>query len=76
MEKIAAIFFLQGGVMKFHDLFLFEMKGDRFDMFLSYVLDWPMVASIEFGVKNPFKWAGPAIEVVVDAKRDLIGSPR
>jgi hypothetical protein len=56
--------------MKSHDLHLFDMKGTKFNMFLSYLLDSPNPANIEFALKNPGKWAGPAIEVaIVVAKR-------
>jgi hypothetical protein len=64
-EKVAAVFFLQDGVMKFHDLFLFEMKGDRFDMSLSYVLGSPWLANAEFAWKNPGKVLGPSLEFLI-----------
>jgi hypothetical protein len=76
-ERVAAIFFLQDGVMKFHDLFLFEMKGDRFDMFLSYVLDSPLLAKAEFALKNKGKLLSSAIhglvQGAVDAKKAALG---
>ena len=35
MEKASVIFFLQGGVMRFHDLFLMETNGHKVNTFLS-----------------------------------------
>jgi hypothetical protein len=70
-EKVAVIFFLQNGVMKFHDLFLFEMKGDRFNMFLSYIINSPVLAQIEFNWKNPGKFLGSVVQAVIDAEKVL-----
>jgi hypothetical protein len=45
---VTAIFFFQDGVMKFHDLFLRRLRGDRHDIFLSYVMDDPGWARANF----------------------------
>jgi hypothetical protein len=68
-ERVAAIFFFQDGVMKFHDLFLFEVNGDKFDMFLSYVLDSPWLAQADFAWKNPGKSLGAALQAAGEVIR-------
>jgi hypothetical protein len=59
--------------MKFHDLHLFDMKGARFDMFLSYLLDSPWLAQAEFIGKNPGKSLGSALQGIVDARKAALG---
>jgi hypothetical protein len=54
-EKVSLILFLEDGAMKFHDVFLFDLKGDVYDMFLSHFVLHPIQANIEFGLKNPGK---------------------
>jgi hypothetical protein len=57
---VSAIFFLQDGVMKFHDLFLVRLKGDKHDIFLSSVVDSPGWAHANFGPENPGNAPGSA----------------
>jgi hypothetical protein len=52
-EKVALVFFLEGGTLKFHDVFCFDMKGDRVDMFLSYILECPNQAAALFAIPEP-----------------------
>ncbi len=52
-EKVSIIFFKESGVWKFHDVYLFDMKGARFDMFLSYVVREPIKSRLLFASRNP-----------------------
>ncbi len=52
---MAFVFFEERRAIRFHDVFLFKMKGDRFDMFLSYLIRCPVLAQAEFALKNPGK---------------------
>lgn len=60
-EKISVVFFNENGILKFHDIFLFEMKGNHFDMFLSYIIKEPKKAQVLFCFKNPSICADAAI---------------
>jgi hypothetical protein len=50
---VSAIFFLQDGAMKFHDLFLSRLRGDRHDIFLSSVMNDPGWVRANFGGTKP-----------------------
>ncbi|RRJ95185.1 hypothetical protein Ga0100231_013580 [Opitutaceae bacterium TAV4] len=65
-EKVRMIFFKEEGKWKFHDLWLDDLKGDHYQMFLSKFIVSPKMASIEFAVKNPGKLFGSAFSVVAD----------
>jgi len=54
-EQFYVSFFTENGVLKFHDIYLQEMKGDHYDMFLSHFIRDPLTAQAEFIVKNPHK---------------------
>jgi hypothetical protein len=48
-EKVSLILFLEDGAMKFHDVFLFDLKGDVYEMFLSEFVIHPIWARIKYG---------------------------
>jgi hypothetical protein len=56
-------------MMKFHDLFLVDMKGDRFDIFLSYFVNSPTLANLQFMVTHPGKTLGSVIGGVVEVAK-------
>lgn len=55
IEKVALVFFWEDGALKFHDVCCFDMKGDRVNMFLSFILDNPIKAKAFFALQNPGK---------------------
>jgi len=57
-EHLRVDFFIEGGMLKFHDIFLKKMKDDTYDMYLSDFIYNPHLAGIEFGLKNPGKVIG------------------
>ena len=63
-EKVAVVFFNEGGKWKFHDIFLFDMKGDHFDMFLSYCIREPKKTGFWFATQNPGKAVGSLLEAI------------
>jgi hypothetical protein len=52
-EKVGVIFFREDGQWKFHDVFLFEMKGKQFNLHLSYVLNEPIKTNMTLWLQNP-----------------------
>jgi outer membrane lipoprotein-sorting protein len=62
-EKMSVIFYKEGGVLKFHDIYLFDMKGDHFDMFLSHIIIDRVLSKIEFAYKNPDKVTGGMLDI-------------
>jgi hypothetical protein len=63
-EKVAIVFFSENGEWKLHDVFLFDMKGDRFDMFLSYCIREPKKTGILFAAQNPGKAVGSLLKAI------------
>ena len=57
-EHLRVDFFTEGGILKFHDIYLKKMKDDTFEMYLSDFIYNPHWAGIKFGLKNPGKVIG------------------
>jgi hypothetical protein len=55
IEKMAAVFFKENGVLKFHDLHIYELMGDKYDMDLSEKLLDPDAFQRKYCELNPTK---------------------
>jgi hypothetical protein len=67
IETVSLVFFRVQNVWKFHDLYLENLKGDDFRMYLSKVLISPKIAGLELFFKNPLKPIKSAGEAVGNA---------
>jgi len=54
-EKIAPIFYRMGGILKFHDIHIYEMMGDKYDMDLSVKILNPYRFETNYCQRNPGK---------------------
>lgn len=54
-EKVAPVFYKMGGILKFHDLHIYEMMGDKYDMKLSVKLLDPYRFETNYCQRNPSK---------------------
>src|SRR5262249_54447680 len=54
-ERVRMIFFKEGGTWKFHDIWLDNLKGDNYQMFLSECIMNPKMAALKFAIKNKGK---------------------
>ena len=59
VETISAVFLEENGLLKFDDLYLYNLNGDAFNMYLSYLLNNPIKAKAEFLLHNPLKFWRP-----------------
>jgi hypothetical protein len=63
-EKVALVFFWEGGTLKFHDVCCLDLKGIRANMFLSYILENPNAAATWFAIQNPTVTSGKSFELL------------
>ena len=59
VETISVVFLEKNGILEFNDLYLYDLKGDTFNMYLSYLLNEPIKAKAEFLLHNPLKFWRP-----------------
>ena len=55
VEKVAPVFFVEDGTLKFHDLHIYELMGDKYDMDLSAWLKNPDQFKKRYRELNPVK---------------------
>ena len=55
IERYSVVFFKENGTLKFHDIYIYEMLGDKYEMYLSHILFDRQVAQAEFDKQNPNK---------------------
>ena len=66
------VFFKESGIWKFHDVHLWDIKGDHYDMDLSKFLISPNLAAAEFSLKNPGKLVRSLAESVLNGTSSLV----
>ena len=55
IETCSLIFHKENGVWKFQDVYLDNMKGDNFGMYLSEFIENPISANLKFAINHPGK---------------------
>lgn len=70
-EKTALIFFSENGQWRFHDVFLFEMRGAVFNLHLSYILNEPIKTRLKLSLQNP-QWISPPPPWIWDLLNKMI----
>ena len=52
IEKYSVVFYKENGILKFHDVYIYEMMGDKYGMYLSHILRDRKIAQEEFDRQN------------------------